>query len=246
LDPVFSLRQRLRVEPGSSVVLAFTTAAPEDRDQALALAARFGSLETVDRVFEESTASDAARRSELGLTPDDTALFQRLAAHVLFTSPSLRSRESVTRNRLGQPGLWPHGISGDLPIALGRIGADCNLELAREVLQAHAYWRRCGLAVDLVLLQDDGAGDELRRELEALLQNAPTAELVDKPGGVFLRAAPRMSLEDTTLLEAAARFILRGSDGRLAAQVGKALADAPPLPPPLLPQAGPQAAGTEG
>ena len=246
LDPVFSLRQRLRVEPGSSVVLAFTTAAPEDRDQALALAARFGSLETVDRVFEESTASDAARRTELGLTPDDTALFQRLAAHVLFTSPSLRSRESVARNRLGQPGLWPHAISGDLPIALVRIGADCNLELAQEVLQAHAYWRRCGLAVDLVLLQDDGAGDELRRELEALLQNAPTAELVDKPGGVFLRAAPRMSSEDTTLLEAAARFILRGSDGPLAAQVGKALADASPLPPSLLPQAGPQAAGTEG
>ena len=113
---MFSLRQRIRVEPGASAVLAFTTAAPKDRVQALALAARFGSLETVDRVFEETTASDAARQAELGLTPDDAALFQRLAAQSSFQAPSLRSRESVARNRLGQPGLWPHAISGDVPI----------------------------------------------------------------------------------------------------------------------------------
>ena len=179
LDPVFSLRQRIRVEPGASTVLAFTTAAPEDRVHALALAARFRSLETVDRVFEETTASDVARRAELGLRSGDAALFQRLAAPVLFASPSLRSRESVARNRLGQPGLWAHGISVDVPIALVRIGADRSLELVREILQAHAYWRRCGLVADLVLLQDHGTGDELRRRLEDLVQNAPTAELVD-------------------------------------------------------------------
>ena len=221
LDPVFSLRRRIRVESGASAVLAFTTAAPEDRDQALALAARFGSLETVDRIFEETTASDAAGRAELGVSPDHAALFQRLAAPVLFASPSMRSLESVTRNRLGQPGLWPHAISGDLPIALVRIGADRNLDMAREALQAHAYWRRCGLVADLVLLYDDGEGDELRGGLEELVQNAPTAELVDKPGGVFLRDASRMSADDTTLLEAAARLILRGGDGPLAAQLGR-------------------------
>jgi cyclic beta-1,2-glucan synthetase len=235
LDPVFSLRQRIRVEPGASAVVAFTTAAPENRDQAMALAARFGSLETVDRIFEETTTSEAARRAELGLAPDDVALFQRLAAHVLFASRSLRSRESVARNRLGQPGLWPHAISGDLPIALLRIGAERNLDVAREVLQAHAYWRRSGLVADLVLLHDDGAGEELRRQLDDLVQKAPTAELVDRPGGVFLRDASRMSPDDATLLEAAARLIIRGGDGSLAAQLTRAQVDAPTQPPRLLP-----------
>ena len=245
LDPVFSLRQRIRVKPEAPIVLAFTTAAPEDRVQTLALAARFGSLETVDRVFEETTASDVAQRAELGLTTEDAALFQRLAASVLFASPPLRSRESVARNRLGQSGLWPHGISGDVAIALVRIGADRNLELVREVLQAHAYWRRCGLVADLVLLQDEGTGDELRCRLEDLVQNAPTAELVDRPGGVFLRDASRMSADDATLLEAAARLLLRAGDGALAAQLGRALADAPALPPPLLPTGAPEKAGPE-
>jgi cyclic beta-1,2-glucan synthetase len=246
LDPVFSLRQRIRVQPGTSRALAFTTAVPEDRVQALALAARFGSLETVDRVFEETSASDAARRAELGLTPNDAALFQRLAAPILFANPSLRSRESVARNRLGQPGLWPHGISGDVPIALVRIGGDRNLQLVWEVLQAHAYWRHFGLVADLVLLQDDGTGDELRRQLKDQVQKAPTAELVDRPGGVFLRDASRMSADDTTLLEAAARILLRGGDGPLAAQLGRAVKDAPPLPPSLLPMADQQEASHEG
>src|SRR4029077_13591551 len=93
------VRQRGRVAPGASVVLAFTTAAPEDRGQALALIARFGSLDAVDRVFEQTAASDAAWRAEVGLTAEDAALFQRLAGLVLFAGPALRSRESFTRNR---------------------------------------------------------------------------------------------------------------------------------------------------
>jgi cellobiose phosphorylase len=246
LDPVFSLRRRIRVEPGASTALAFTTAVPKDRGQALELAARFGSLEAVDRVFKETTAMDAARRAELGLMPDDAALFQRLAAPVLFAGPSFRSRESVARNRLGQPGLWPHGISGDVPIALVRIGTDRNLELVREALRAHAYWRGCGLVVDLVLLQGDGTGDELGGWLKDLVQNAPTAGLVDKPGGVFLRDATRMSADEATLLEAAARLLLRGSDSPLASQLGLAMVAAPPLPPLLLPTGDPEEAGREG
>ena len=77
------------------------------------------------------------------------------------------------------------------------------------------------------------------------MQNAPTAELVDRPGGVFLRDASRMSADDATLLEAAARLLLRGSDGPLATQLGRARVAAPPLPPPLLPLSEPKAAGSK-
>jgi cyclic beta-1,2-glucan synthetase len=144
----------------------------------------------------------------------------------------LRSRESVARNRLGQSGLWPHAISGDLPIILVRIGTERNLELLRQILLAHAYWRGCGLVADLVLLHDDGTGDELRRQLQDLVHNAAAADMVDRPGGVFIRDASRMSAGDATLLEAAARVVLRGSDGPLAAQIGRAEVSAP-LPHPL-------------
>ena len=64
-------------------------------------------------------------------------------------------------NRLGQSGLWPHAISGDLPIVLARLASPNDLDLAGELLRAHAYWRRCGLVADLVLLNDAEPADEL-------------------------------------------------------------------------------------
>jgi cellobiose phosphorylase len=154
LDPIFSLRRVVRLSPGASTVLRFTTGAPRDRDEALALANRFSDLREIDRAFEEAISSVKARLAQLNLTSDDVGAFQHLAAHLLFTNPTLRSWESVAGNKLGQPGLWPHAISGDLPIMLLRISSEKGLQLTQQVLRAHGYWRWCGLVADLVVLND--------------------------------------------------------------------------------------------
>ena len=217
LDPIFSLRQRVRLAPRASAVVAFTTAVPGDREQALTLASRFRDLGAVTHVFDETEANVRAQLAALDISLSDAALFHRLAAHVIFTNPLLRSRASVAGNHLGQSGLWPHAISGDVPIVLLRIGAEGGLELARQILQSHAYWRWCGLVADLVLVND--AGDDVRTRLEGLVQSGPTADLTGKPGGVYLRDGAALSAEDDTLLEAAARVILRDRDGPVAAQL---------------------------
>jgi cyclic beta-1,2-glucan synthetase len=219
LDPIFSLRRRVRLALGETAVLAFTTAAPADRDEAVALAARFSRVEEVDRAFEQAAAAGAKQRAALGITPEAADRFRRLAAPVLFASPLFRSREAAAANRLGQPGLWPLAISGDWPIVLVRVGAEPELALAREVIQAHASWRHAGLVTDLVLLND--AGQALRPALDDLLRSAPTADLVDKSGGLFLRDTAAIAPEAVTLLKAAARVILRGSNGALEAQLNR-------------------------
>jgi cellobiose phosphorylase len=217
LDPIFSLRQHVRLEPGVSAILAFTTAVPEDREQALMLAGRFSDSGVVDRMFDAAVSTARTQLAELDLTLDDAALFQRLAANIIFTSPLLRSRASVAGNRLGQPGLWPHAISGDLPIVLLRISGESGLELVRQILHAHRYWRRCGLVADLVLIND--VGTEVRRQLDDLIQSGPSAELAGKPGGIFVPDSAAISADDDRLLEAAARVILRDGGGTLAEQI---------------------------
>src|SRR5262249_11991324 len=52
LDPVFSLRQRLWLEPGTAGVVALATAFAASRDEALALADEFHSMHAVTRAFE--------------------------------------------------------------------------------------------------------------------------------------------------------------------------------------------------
>src|SRR5208282_759805 len=86
----------------------------------------------------------------LGVNPGEAGLFQRLASHVIFAGPDLRPSSDVIRQGSGPlPGLWSQGVSGDLPIAEIE-----RLHVARQVLQAHEYWRMKQLAVDLVILNE--------------------------------------------------------------------------------------------
>src|SRR5258708_4350115 len=77
----------------------------------------------------------------------------------------------IMRNRRGQSALWSYSISGDLPIVLLQIQDIANMELARQMVQAHAYWRLKGLMVDLVIWNEDYGGyrQALQNELLSLI-----------------------------------------------------------------------------
>ncbi len=230
LDPVFSLRRRVRLSAGGRARVAFVTGAADTREAAIALSEHFHEFEAIERAF--AGARDECRRelSELALTPDDVALFNRLAGAVLFTSPALRQPDAVAANRLGQPGLWPHAISGDRPIVLVRVAAADDGSLVRQVVQWHAYARRRGLDPDLVIL-DERSGDDADR-LRADLQAGTAGTLVGKPGGIFALDAGKVSTDDALLLTAAARAVLVGGGRSLADQLDCRPA-AVALPPPL-------------
>ena len=122
LDPVFSLRRRVRIEPGASAIVAFTTAVADSREEALTLADHYRETSAVARAFELAWAHTPGRAPPSKLVGEDAHLFQRLASHVLYTGSTLRADAAVlAENRKGQPGLWPYGISGDKPIVVAFI-----------------------------------------------------------------------------------------------------------------------------
>ena len=110
--------------------------------------------------------------SSLHASEADARLYARLASSVLYANASLRADPSVLgKNRQGQSSLWAYAISGDLPIVLLRIADSANIDLARQLVQAHAYWRLHGLAVDLVILVEDrdGHGPTLHEQITTLI-----------------------------------------------------------------------------
>jgi cyclic beta-1,2-glucan synthetase len=223
LDPILSLRRRLRVPPGSSVSLAFTTAVAESREQALVLADQYHDFHGVTRAFELAWAHSQVQLRHLRLSGEEAHLFQRLASQVLYAGPTLRSASAVAANQQGQPALWRYGISGDRPIVLLSIAEATELPLADHMLAAHGYWHLKGLAVDLVLLNEHPTSyyEELQEQLQAMVRSSDSHALADKPGGVFVRKVAQMSAEDRILLQAAARVVLAGDRGSLAAQVDR-------------------------
>ena len=222
LDPIVSLRQRIRLAPGGSVRLSFATGMAPDRETAEALAQKYHDPSAASRTFALAITHAQSRLHHLGISADDAVLFERLASRVFGADGSLRADgETIAANELGQPGLWPHGISGDLPILLVRITGDDDVPLVRQVLQAQEYWRLKGLSADVVIVNEHPVSylDEMQAQLLAILDDGPWSTWKHRPGGAYLLRSDRMGRAERILLEAVAHAILRGDRGDLRTQL---------------------------
>ncbi len=225
LDPIFSLRCRVRLAPGATAHAIFSTVVAESREEVLDLADKYRDSATFERAATLAWTQAQVQLHHLGIEPDEAHLFQRLANRILYSDRSLRPAAGLlARNEWGAPGLWAHGISGDLPIVMVRIDEAEDLDIVRQLLRAHEYWRLKLLDVDLVILNEHGAtyAQDLHDSLETLVRTSQSAlarEGHPGRGGVHILRGERLSTEDRTLLQAAARAVLLSRRGSLADQV---------------------------
>ena len=222
LDPVICIRHTLLLKPNEPVRIDIVTGMAETRDQVAAMAEKYSDPTLTDRVFELAWSRAPIILRQLNATEADAQIYGRLAGSVIYPSLLRRAKASVLiRNRRGQSGLWGYGISGDLPIVLIRIRDHENIELVRQALQAHAYWRIKGLKVDLVIWNEDDSvyRQTLQDSIMDLVAASPEAAMVDRPGGIFVRRGEQMSEEDRALLQTVARVVLFDDAGSLADQV---------------------------
>ncbi|MBT9520461.1 MAG: cyclic beta 1-2 glucan synthetase, partial [Dechloromonas sp.] len=222
LDPIVAIRHRIVLEPEQSVTIDVVTGITENRALALGLVEKYQDRHLADRVFELTWTHSQVVLRQLNASEADAQLYARLASSVIHANASLRADASVLiRNQRGQSGLWGYAISGDLPIVLLQIGDAANIDLVRQLVQAHAYWRLKGLVVDLVIWNEDHAGyrQRLQDQIMGLIASGIEASVIDKPGGIFVRLAEQISSEDRILLQAVARAVINDCRGTLAEQL---------------------------
>lgn len=229
LDPIFSLRRRVTVEPGQRVTVAFLTMAAGSREALLPLIEKYADLAAARRAFDLAWNHTQLEMHHLRIQPNDGRLFQHLASHMLFPNSAMRApARRLRQNRLGQSHLWAYGISGDLPIMVVTLDNERDIGVVRQALLAHTFWRVHGLKTDLVILNEQAQGYEqaLSDQLKTLIQAHSHYTGIDTPGGIFLRAASGMPLEDRVLLLAVARVVLVAARGSLAQQLSVGGGDA--------------------
>ncbi|HSF38589.1 MAG TPA: glucoamylase family protein, partial [Thermoanaerobaculia bacterium] len=237
LDPVFSLRQRVRLAPGTTARVTFTTLMAPSRAEALDLADKYRDPAAFDRAASMAWTQAQVQLRHLGITPDEASLFQRLANRVLYSDPSLRPpAEMLQRNTRGPSALWAYGISGDLPILLVRIDEVEDLGIVRQVLKAHEYFRLKLLPVDLVILNERAASyvQDLQIALETLVRTSRAhlhqdGREPDRSGGsAFILRSDLVAPEARDALFAAARAMLVGRNGSLSDQIARRESRRPP------------------
>ena len=227
LDPIFSQRRRVRIEPAGSARVVFSTLVAPSREQVLALAEKYRDPATFERAATLAWTRAQVELHHLGIERDEADLFQQLANRVLYSDPTLRAAPHVLkRNTAGPHALWAHGISGDLPIVLVRIDEPEDTDIVRQLLRAHEYWRLKGLAVDLVVVNEKvtSYAQELQGDLEALVRKSQSAVRHEDAarGNVYIVRADLLPARDRDLLRTAARAVLLSRQGTLAEQVARA------------------------
>ncbi|MEO5813315.1 MAG: glucoamylase family protein, partial [Rhodanobacter sp.] len=222
LDPIVAIRCRITLEPEQSAMVDLVTGVADTREACLQLIGKYRDRHLADRVFDLAWTHSQVLLRQLNASLADAQMYEHMATAIIYPNAQLRAGASVLRNnRRGQSGLWGQAVSGDLPIVLLRIGDVARIELVRQLVQAHAYWRLKGLAVDLVIWNEDRVGyrQELQDQIMGLIASGSEASQLDRAGGIFVRPAQQLSSEDRMVVQASACLVLTDSHGTLAEQL---------------------------
>jgi len=224
LHPIVAIRCRISLDAGQTATIDLVTGIADSREAAIVMVDRYRDRHLADRVFDLASTHGGVTLRQINAGEADAQLYRRLAGPIIYANASLRAKPHVLlQNRRGQPGLWGYAISGDLPIVLLKIADANHLDLARQLIQCHAYWRHKCLPVDLVIWNEDHIGyrQRLQDQIMSLIATGTEAHVIDRPGGIFVRSGEQISSEDRILLQSVARVIIADSRGSLAEQVNR-------------------------
>jgi cellobiose phosphorylase len=234
LDPIIALRRTVTLPAFGTVIVDLVLGMTENRETALAHVEKYQSSRMTDRVFDLAWTHSQVTLHQLDVTEAEAQLYGHLASALIYADPARRANHGVLlNNRRGQNGLWSYGISGDAPIVLLRISDTEKIEIVRQLIQAHSYWRMKGLTVDLVILNEDVSiyRQSLQDQITTLISSGIEAQMLDKPGGIFVRRLEQIPNDDRLLLQAAARIVLDDAKGSLAEQLEHRSVLEPSVPP---------------
>ncbi|MGI6449687.1 MAG: GH36-type glycosyl hydrolase domain-containing protein [Desulfitobacteriia bacterium] len=224
LDPIMSLRARVRIGAGKTVVVYYLTGVGEKKQVVLQLAHKYRSGFTINQAKELAWSQNLMELTNLNLSFEEANQLSSLAGQVIFPGP-LRRSINIKNNKLGQSALWPFGISGDLPLVLLKIQDNNHLKLVDQMLKIHEYWKIKGLFIDLVILNEDKSGyfQSIQEMIQEKISLSHVRKLVNKPGGVFILKKDQLPQEAVLLLHTVARLIFSGENGSLPNQIKKLL-----------------------
>lgn len=220
LDPIMSLRVRVRINPGKTVNVYYLTGIGETKVKVLNLAEKYRNPYYVNQAKELSWSYNLMELTNLELAFDEANLLSSLASQIIYPGP-IRKNINIRKNTRSQSALWAYGISGDFPIVLARIQDTNHLKMVDQLLKIHEYWKIKGIFVDLVILNEEKTGyfQTIQELIFQKIGISHARKMVNTPGGVFLLKRDQLPDDIITLLFTVARIIFSGEIGSLKKQI---------------------------
>jgi cellobiose phosphorylase len=221
LDPIVSLRRRIRILPGHTAGIDVLTGVALDREGALALARKYRERHLHQRVFQLAWTHEQVTLQQLNMGAVEAQRYDHVASTLLYGPVAARNLPDAVLPP--QSALWKHGISGDLPIVLARIANASQIDLVRHLIQAHGFWQMSGLDADLLIWNEERSGyrQELQEHILYLIESGAEARGGQGRGRMFAWRVEHLSAPDRALMLATARCVFSGDEGRLRDQIAR-------------------------
>jgi cellobiose phosphorylase len=222
LDPIFSFRIRIDMEPGRTNRIYFTTITADTREMLMELLEKYSKAVACNVAFWLALARSQVEGKYLSIKAPEMELYQEMMSHIIFPSPlRIKNKEQIRENKKGQSSLWPYGISGDRPIVALTLNIIDDIEILYDLLKAHEYWRLKSLRVDLVILsqEDNSYTNPLYTSIMEIVYSSQTHDVLNPRGDVFILNTNNMTAEDVNLIVAISRLVFRGSAGSISDQL---------------------------
>lgn len=233
LDPISAIQKTISLAPGETARVAFVRIVATSREDLLKSAERFAFWAKIEHTFHDAYDNVTRDLHNIGVTRRNLMQIVRLGSAVLYPNRRLRAPAAVLgANRLGQPGLWGMGISGDYPIVLMHVGKNADFDEVRPVLKAYQYWRKRGLTVDVVFVEESEAiyQANVRDALWRLFAELGLERWVGTRGGLFVLSRASLNEEAHVLLQSVARVVLECLPGAVQASLAQLDVADTPLP----------------
>ncbi|MBX3574732.1 MAG: protein ndvB [Mesorhizobium sp.] len=229
LDPIFSLRRRIRIPAHRKVSVTFWTIAAADRGQLEEAIVRLDHAESFARQSMHAWTRSQVQTRHLGFSLEDAANVQKLARYLLYPHPALRAAPETIASGMGpQSALWPMSISGDFPIFALRIADVADIEIVAKALRMQEYLRARGLLTDLVVINEQASSyvQDLQNAIDALCENARHRGNEFGPRQ-HIFAVRRDLMDDLSYrtLIASSRIVLHTRNGKIEDQIDRAEAE---------------------
>ena len=211
LDPIFSLKNLVELNPNSSQEMYFITGYCNSRNEAINLIKKYKEISYINRSFELAWSHADIELRNLNFSPSTLNVVNSILLGLSNNIAEYRAPAEILK-KANSPinTLWRLGISGDEPIVLLKLNDENPKNYLEELITAQEYLRIRGIIFDLVVLTESHGGYQqtFEDEIDFTIKTSPARDRLDRTGGVFVRSILNLSDQEIVLLNSIARIVI--------------------------------------
>lgn len=220
LDPIFSIRYKIKLKPGESKKVHFIYGYANNLHEIRAARELLFTGQQMQELRYLNTHYVEAKRTHLGIDVRQEILFQKVASRLVYPDYRLKEKVDITHTQ-GKSLLYRFSISGENKILVVKVNSK-NIELVRNMVLLHEYFRILRFDFDLVFIVDEKISYEETLEQDVFEVVESSLSHPYKGSGVYVLNVINMTLEERATLLSLAKVVFDTSLGSLDDQINLA------------------------